>query len=423
MLPDQALLDIKIQNAPEAFARQIRAGGDVYWWEKGKFFVVTRMKLAEQVLRGAQYSADRSSFFISRMPNLDLALITDFFAVISKMMVMSDAPEHGARRRVAGMGLTDELLEYYRPLVERTVARLIDEGAASGAFDFVRHVALPVPSVVLADLFHIRDADRMDFYRWSNDMTQFFGGASRYRNEDGILVNRSASSLRDYFVELVARRRREPGGDFLSRMLGHPVGLTDAEIVSQAIMMLVAGQITTTDQLCNNLHTLLTVPGARATLVDRPELLPTALEELNRLDPAVSFLFRVASQPTELGGVSIPEKGVVFVSTHAVNRDPEIFDRPDECVLDRRENPHLAYGYGPHYCLGAKLARLQMQSIFSELLNRFPSVRLDPEAPAVRKHHSLAFSGFERLRLCLEREGASLDRSGKLSSVSPAVSF
>jgi cytochrome P450 len=402
MLPDQGLLETKIQSTPDELARLLRSGGDVFWWERGGFFVVTKYKLAEHVLRSSDYSADRSSFFISRMPNLDLRLIRDFFGVISKMMVMSDGTEHAIRRKTAGMGLTDELLDYYRPLIEKTVARLVDSAVKEGTIEFVERLAQPLPSVVLADLFDIPEEARSDFYRWSNNMTQFFGGASQYRNEDGTEVNESATHIRDYFRKLIAKRREFPGDDFLSIMLRNQArfGLTDEEVVSQAVMMLVAGQITTTDQLCNNLFSLLTRDGVRDDLVADPSLLPTAMEELNRLDPAVTFLFRVAKHETELGGVKIPPQGVVFIANHAVNRDPEMFESADECLIGRRHNPHFAYGYGPHFCLGAKLARIQMIALFGELLRRFPHLRLAGEA--VRKHHSLAFSGFEKMELSVE---------------------
>ncbi len=401
MLPDQPLLDTKIQSTPDELAGLLRSQGPISWWERGGFYLVTDYALAAEVLRSPDYSADRSSFFISRMPNMDLRLIKDFFGVISKMMVMSDGSEHATRRKTASMGLTDEIMDYYRPLIEKTVAGLIDQASAFGRLEFVNDVAMKLPSIVLADMFHIPEENREDFYRWSNNMTQFFGGASQYRNEDGVEVNGSATRLRDYFKNLITTRREDLGDDFLSILLRNQerFGLTDDEVVAQAVMMLVAGQITTTDQIANNMFSVLTRPGVREALVDNPGLIPTAMEELNRLDPAVTFLFRVAAKETELGGTRIPAQGVVFIANHAVNRDPSLFEEAEECRLDRRHNPHFAYGFGPHFCLGAKLARVQMIAVFSEMLRRFPGLQLG--ANAVRKHHSLAFSGFERLELDL----------------------
>lgn len=396
---DTALLQRKAESTPEDFARFLLSLGPIRYWEKGKFWLVTDSALAEQVLRGPDYSADRSSFFISRMPNLDLRLIGDFFGVISKMMVMSDDQTHATRRQIAGLGISEELSDRFRPQVRRIVAELIAESTARNRFDFVEDLAMPLPSRVLAELFCIPESERRNFYAWSNHMTQFFGGASQYRNEDGIAVNRSAVAIREYFTDLVKKRQAAPEHDFLSRILPHQVrlGLNDAEVVSQAVMMLVAGQITTTDQLGNNLYQLLTIPGAWDRLGEDRSLLPTAIEECNRLDPAVTFLFRVVRKETVLGGQPLGPGAVVFVANHAVNRDARLFPQPTEFQMDRVQNPHFAYGYGPHFCLGARLARIQMLECFGQLLDKYPSLSLGNTV--ARKHHSLAFSGFEVMEL------------------------
>ena len=407
---DTSLLQKKRDSTPEEFARFVRSLGSISYWEKGNFFIVTEMALAEEVLRNPAYTADRSSFFISRMPNMDLSLIKDFFGVISQMMVMSDDEKHSNRRQVANMGISDELSNHFRPNVKRIVGELLD--GLDTTFDFVSDVAAPLPSRVLAELFCIPESERVSFYRWSNHMTQFFGGASQYHNEDGIAVNASAVAIRDYFAKLILDRKDSPQLDFLSRILPHQarLKLSDAEMVSQAVMMLVAGQITTTDQLCNNLFQLLPF---WESLQSKRQLLPTAIEECNRLDPAVTFLFRVVRSATVLGGQPLKQGDVVFVSAHAVNRDPRIFSEPDRFQVDRAHNPHMAYGYGPHFCLGARLARIQMLECFGQLLDRFPLLQL--AGNPLRKHHSLAFSGFELIPLV---KGTSLPRKQELTAAS-----
>lgn len=390
------MLAMKRENTPSEFARWLGSRGDVYWWEKGGFWVVTRWALADRVLRGTEFSADRGSFFISRMPNLDLSLIDDFFSVVRKMMVMSDGADHGKRRGVAQKAMSDAAVHAFRTSLERAVDGLVSVLPDDG-FDFVRDVAEPLPQRLLAELFAIPEEDRPAFYRWSWEMTQFFGGASTYRNADGIRVNDCAKSLREYFEKLLAARRAEPRGDVMSSMLSQreKLGLTDAEIVSQAIMMLVAGQVTTTDQLCNNLFALLEEPGRWSEIVESPETIPAAVEEANRLDPSVTFLFRIARESIVLGGKPLARGDVVFVSNHCVNRDPDVFPDPDAFRPERAKNPHMAFGHGPHYCLGAKLAREAMVACFRSLAARFPSLGLGPSV--LRKHSSLAFSGFDRL--------------------------
>lgn len=395
------LMQLKQNSTPEEFSRHLREMGDIFWWQAGNFWVITSYDLAKKVLTSQDYSCDRSPFFISRMPEMNLSLIQDFFKVVSKMMVMSDAPEHTDRRRICYHGFSANTLEQLKPLIERTIASCLSAFAADKPFDFVHQLALTLPSSTLAELFSIPESERLDFYEWSNNMTQFFGGSTSYFDADGIKVNRSAESLYHYFADLIRQRRQKPGQDFLTSLLMHQqhFGLSDDEIISQAIMMLVAGQVTTTDQLCNNLYTMLSFPGLWQQMRQEPAHLEAYIEECNRLDPAVTFIFRVTKEDTLLGSQNIKKGDVIFISTHAINRDPEYFSQPDTIGIEKRKAQHFSYGYGSHFCLGAKLARIEMNSVFKALLQHFPGLRLDRQKASQRKHHSLSFSGFEHLYL------------------------
>jgi cytochrome P450 len=394
-------MQLKQTTTPEQFSNHLREMGEIFWWEPGKFWVITSYQLAKHVLTSEDFSCDRSPFFISRMPEMNLSLITDFFKVVSKMMVMSDAPEHTDRRRICYHGFSTKCLEQLKPLIEQTIERCLREFTQDHPFDFVSQLAQNIPSVTLAELFAIPDSERLDFYHWSNNMTQFFGGSTSYKDEDGIKVNHSATRLYNYFAYLITHRRQHPGQDFLSILLEHQThfGLSDDEIISQAIMMLVAGQVTTTDQLCNNLFILLSEPGLWQQVRNNIGALDTYIEECNRLDPAVTFIFRVTKNETMLGDQLIEKGKVIFISTHAINRDPRFFNHPNVISLAEKQTQHFSYGYGSHFCLGAKLARIEMHSIFKALLQQFPSLYLDPTRLAQRKHHSLSFSGFEQLYL------------------------
>lgn len=397
----RSLLQLKIDESPGVFARTLAEEGDVFWWAKGNFWVVTSYDLAKIALFNPLISCDRSSFFISRMPELDLSLVSDFFNVVGKMMVMSDGKSHALRRQVASHGISAPVLDSFRPKVERTVTKLLQAVEAAKSFDFVARVARQIPSTVLADLYSIKDEDRENFYLWSDEMTQFFGGSSSYTNNDGIRVNAAARNLKLFFERLIAQRRVEPQDDFVTKMIHKQaqLGLTDDEVVSQAIMMLVAGQVTTTDQICNNLYQLLTIPGAFSCLQAQPHLLAPALEEFTRLDPAVTFIFRVAREDTQIGQQAIRAGDVIFISTHAVNRDSRVFEEPNTFNPRLTRQPHLGFGYGAHYCLGAALARLEMETLFRQILEKFPGLNFELAFPPARKHHSLSFSGFESLTL------------------------
>jgi len=400
-----SLLEVKINSSPEMFSQFLRDKGDIFWWDRAKFWVITSHEYAKHILTSQDFTCDRAPFFITRMPDIDLRLLQDFFGVVGKMMVMSDAPEHTVRRRICYDGFSNQTLEGLSSLIEKTIDKQITRCLKKGYIEIVEDLAKIIPSTILADFFHIPEHERNQFYEWSNNMTQFFGGASQYRNQDGIEVNNSASGLRNYFIELIDKRRKNPKQDFLSILLKNQqaFSLSDDEIISQAIMMLVAGQVTTTDQLCNNIYTMMITPNVLTSFQNDKLDFKNALDELNRLDPAVTFIFRVTKRDTMIGNQRIKSGDVIFISTHSVNRDPNVFDSPNSCILTRKNNSQLSYGFGAHFCIGAKLARLEMQNCFKQILDRLPNLRLIPNDLPIRKHHSLAFSGFERLPLQFDK--------------------
>ncbi len=383
---------------PQDFAAYVAGFGDLYWWPTGKFHVVNRRRHAIEVLKDEAVSADRRPFFLTRMPNLDLSLVQDFFGVVAKMMVMSDGEDHARRRRAAQVGFEDHVIDRFRGKVEASVERLLGAAYAKGRFDFARDVAKDLPCTVLADLFSIPEADRAEFFAWSNAMTAFFGGGTGYENADGIKVNQAARSLVAYFTDLMARRRAEPGDDYMSLLVegAERFGLGDDEVLSQATMMLVAGMATTSDQTGNNLFQFLRDPDTWDRLAADPRCVPAAVEEATRFDPAVTFLFRVTSRETRIEDYPVPAGATLFLSAHTLNRDFEI-ERPLELDLGREPVKHFAYGHGAHYCIGAKLGRMEMNLLFERMVGGFPRLEVDPDGVLERDHYSLSFSGWKSL--------------------------
>ena len=385
---------------PTTFADYIRSYGEIYFWEKGNFHVITKASHAKDILTSNDFSAGRGSFFVSRMPNMDLRLITDFFSVVKKMMVMSDDDDHVKRRKAAAGGFEDDIISEFKDKLISCINTLIENIEYSTEFDFVRSIAKKLPSIVLAELFSIPEKDREQFLKWSNIMTGFFGGASRYRNEDGMEVNSAAKSLHEYFSQLILERKVNPGKDYVSNVLStqEKFNLTDDEVISQLIMMLVAGMATTTDQISNIMYLLAKRPEIQKEVRTKPSLIPSMLEELKRFDPAVTFIFRVARNKTMIGNQPIESGDVIFISTHAINRDLPQEENPEEINIHRNFK-NFSYGHGPHYCIGARLARMEMTCLFEELFKRLPLLVLDESKQSERDHYSLSFSGFKSLYL------------------------
>lgn len=388
----------KLVSTPREFSSYLKDQGAVFWSAPEQIWVVTNHQIAQSVLKNPEFSADRGNFFKSKMSGCPFSKVANFFGVVAKMMVNSDAPEHTQRRKLASSGMSDHILDHFQPRVEKVVSGLLESLHAGQSIDFVQKVALPLPNIILADLFSIPAEEREDFYRWANHMTQFFGGASEDFMTDAENADVGAASLRSYFTRMIEDRRKNPRNDFISHLVQNQGSLDDNEVVSQAAIMLVAGTITTTDQICNNLYALLRGP-IWNQIVQDPSLLENAIEEATRLDPSVNFIFRVAKSDQKVGDVEIKEGQLVFVSTHATNRNEAVFADADDFNLKRERNPHLSYGSGIHYCLGARLGRAQMKELFLQMIQRFPKVRLSSSEKAQRKHQSLGFSGFEALPL------------------------
>jgi cytochrome P450 len=399
-----SFLDFKKQSNvsefPDAFSKYIKSFGETYYWEKGHFHVITRAEDARFVLTSPLFSADRGAFFISRMPDMDLSLIQDFFGIVRKMMVMSDDEDHNKRRKIAANGFEDHILDRFTKTVAQTVKRIVAEAKEKNHFEFVELISKKLPSTVLADLFSIPETDREAFFKSANIMTGFFGGASSYQNKDGIEVNSAAKSLKIYFEKLISERRGGHGEDYVSILLrAQPLsGLSDEELISQLIMMLVAGQVTTTDQINNIMFLFAKNHDIQKEVKSHRELIPNALEELKRIDPAVTFIFRVARADTTINGQPVKNGDVIFIANHAVNRDLPVEENPDEIQI-KRKAAHFAYGHGSHYCLGAKLGRLEIRLLFEEIFRELPLLSLNTDLESKRDHYSLSFSGFETLHL------------------------
>jgi cytochrome P450 len=384
---------------PDTFSHYLKSLGDIYFWDKGNFHVVTKAEDARAVLTNPMFSADRGGFFISRMPDMDLSLIQDFFGVVKKMMVMSDDEEHSKRRKIASSGFEDHIIDRFAKTVQKTVNTLVSEVKNKNNFNFV-DISKKLPSTILADLFSIPENDRENFFNLANTMTGFFGGASNYQNADGIEVNNAAKALKTYFEQLIIDRRNGNGEDYVSILVRAQkmTQLTDDELVSQMIMMLVAGQVTTTDQINNIMYLFAKHTDIQSQVKNNPALIANAIEELKRLDPAVTFIFRVARADGMLNDQPIKTGDVIFISTHCVNRDLPHEEKPDEIQIERKAS-HFAYGHGTHYCLGAKLGRLQIRLLFEELFKELSLLTLSESIESRRDHYSLSFSGFLNLEL------------------------
>ena len=379
-----SLSTLKSELPHEEFVRGLKSEGPIFYSEADRFWVVTDRALALDVLRNESFSADRSSAFLQ--PRCPFHKVANFFGLVKKMMVNSDAPVHTVRRKLAHQGISDRVVDGFEPrvgtVIQTVFAACVDDLMRGQRVDFVEQIAMPIPNIVLAELFSIPEDERIRFFQRANAMTQFFGGASANIESDAAKANEAAAQLKTYFAELITERRAAPADDFISHLIEHQqgLGLDDDEVIAQSTLMFVAGTVTTSDQMANVLNHLLSVPELWNKLLAGEIAIKTVCEDATRLDPSVSFLFRLSKKDQVLGGKSIRAGELVFISTAACNRD--------------HQTAHLSYGHGSHYCLGARLGRIQIQGVIETLVNTGRRYQI---AQSVRKNQSLGFSGFESL--------------------------
>ncbi|MEO3809594.1 cytochrome P450 [Sphaerisporangium sp. B11E5] len=311
-------------------------------------------------------------------------------------LLSMDPPEHTRIRRLVSMAFTPRRIEAMRPVVQQLTDSLLDDMEAKGApADLVPALTMPLPIHVICEMLGVPLADQSRFLGWTE-----VAMSVDLEGEDRIVA--AMHQLMAYFGELIEERRRAPADDLLTALVvarDERDSLSEEELIGFGMLLLIAGHETTANQLGNFVYTLLTHPEQLAALRERPELLGGAVEEMLRLTPLTSsaHFLRVAAEDVELGPVTVRAGEAVLVSLPSANRDEAVFDRPDEFVVDRDHNPHIAFSHGAHYCIGASLARMEFRIAIGTLLSRFPHLELAVPADEITFKRNRLIRGLESL--------------------------
>jgi cytochrome P450 len=293
-------------------------------------------------------------------------------------MLTADPPDHIRLRKLAVMAFTARRVRGLRPRIEAIADELLDAAVAAGStMDLIAALAFPLPITVISELLGVPHADRGRIRAWSR---QLFDSLV---TPEGIELTEQASQALDaYMRDLIRRRRGEPGDDLLSGLVTAQEGndrLSEDELTATCVLLLLAGHETTVNLIGNGMLALLHHPDERRRLRDDPSLVRSAVEELLRYDSPVQAVQRVVVGQVNIDGVRLGDGERVFAMLGAANRDPDRFVDPDRLDVGRADNRHLSFGNGPHFCLGAPLARLEGQIAISALVRRLPRLRLDTD--------------------------------------------
>jgi cytochrome P450 len=328
------------------------------------------------LLDDARFVRDpRLALSSERLAEFDAGL-PESMAFIDSNMLNRDGDDHRRLRRLVSKAFTPRMIEQLRPRIQEIADELIDPVAADGEMELVSAFAFPLPITVIAELLGVPPADRDRFREWSDAIVRPALAADELER-----FGRLMTAFVEYLHALFEERRREPGEDLVSALVAVEDGgntLSEEELSSMVAILIVAGHETTVSLIGNATLALLTHPEQRAAIERDPSLLPRAVEELIRYDgPVERTLVRWASVDVELRGQTIRRGDPVIVVLGAADRDPERFEAPDTLDLAaERDARHLGFGRGPHFCLGAPLARLEAEIALETLFRRLPGLRL-----------------------------------------------
>ena len=410
---EETLRPPSFTSDPYPVYARLRAEAPVYWSTYFGQWLVTRGELVTEVARNWEIfsSVGWDSFFLSQLPadlRPEIPTVIDHFRTVN--ISTTDPPVHTRLRRLLSKAFTPRRIATLEDRVRARGEQLLEDlgnGNSNGGgpgdnveFDLIATLAYPLPVAVIGELYGVGDSDHADLKRWSKAVVAYTGSSVAHPHLAREL-DVALGEFRTYLRRLVAERRRRPRDDLLSDLVAavdEGERLTEDELVATSINLLFAGHETTTNLIGNGTLALLRHPDQLDLLRRRPELLPGAVEELLRFDSPVQRVRRIVTRDIVLGGREIPSGSAVTAFLGSANRDPEQWDRPDDLDVTRTDVFHMSFGGGPHFCIGAALARLEGRIAFETLLDRFDDLQV-ADTFEDRWHPNVAFRGLAALPL------------------------
>ncbi|WP_088832846.1 cytochrome P450 [Paenibacillus tyrfis] len=299
--------------------------------------------------------------------------------VLLGSIIGMDPPKHMQMRSIVSKAFTPKSIEELGPRIASITEELLNAVANEGTMDLVHDLAVPLPVIVIAELLGVPAQDRQLFKEWSDSIVK---GPESGDKEDmqRLYLEREKTrrELDDYFLKVIAERRNRPEDDLVTKLVEAEVNgerLNDMEIVEFCILLLAAGNETTTNLITNSVRRLAEDPTLQATLHDQPALIESFIEEVLRYYPPVLSLSRYATKDVQIGNVEIRKGELIIPWIGSANRDENKFPAADQFIEDRTPNPHMSFGFGNHFCLGAPLARLEAKIALRIISNRMTNIR------------------------------------------------
>jgi cytochrome P450 len=369
---------------PYPILSDVREAASVFYSADLDHWVVTRYSEVRQVLRtSANFSAVNALEPLTKLCPRAMAVLKDGQYAATPALTNLDPPGHARQRRLVNAAFTPKRIEGLEPFIRDVAARFCDERFHDGRADMIRDLAWALPVLVLFRILGLPESDLVRVKEGARYRGVVLFG--RANEEEQIGAARELASFWQYASTLIDRRTERPSDDFISALVHAGDGATDSltreELTTIMLQMLFAGHETTTNLLGNSFRRLLADPPSWEAICHDPGLIPNAIEEVLRFDSSVIAWRHKTKQEVEIGDVRVPADAKLLLLLGSANRDPAVFPNPDHFDI-RRPNAreHLSFGFGPHNCLGAPLARLEARVVLEEVSRRLPTLRLAEDA-------------------------------------------
>lgn len=377
---DQMLEDSSFYTNPYPVFSSLRDEAPVYWHRASRTWLVTRYDDVDFVLRSPKLFSNygfQNAYFENLLPELRAAAPTLELRGRSPSLLTSDPPAHTRLRRLLNIVFSPKAIEGLRPRVQALVQQLLEDSNDKDVIDFVASLAHPLPAMLIADIMGVPREDHDVFKKVSGDLLDFMNRPNPNAEltvEFARKADNSLACLRDYLRGIMADRRRNPRNDVISVLSQADFDgdrLTEEELLSNMVLFLIAGHETTTSLIANGILLFARHPDQLHAVRSQRELMIPAIEEIMRFESPVQRQRRIVAQDMELGGASLHKGQQLEVLLGSANRDRSRWENPDRFDIRRKPVPHIAFGKGIHFCIGAPLSRLESQVVFNDLLNRF----------------------------------------------------
>ena len=400
---DSLLTSEAFNQNPYPVYHRLRNEAPVYWSDAWGCWMLTRYQDVTWTLQEYQTFTSLGRLTASMdLPEPLWERVEPLVRHYSQGLINVDPPDHTRMRKLVHMAFTPRTIRKMQAYIQDIVDRLIDEQIDRGEMDVIWDFSYPLPVTVIAEMMGIPVEDHANFKAWSGEIVGFMATPKPtpeilLKSQDSLLA------MQQYFRDIFAKRRLQPEDDLITALVRAELEgdkLTEEEMVSSCVTILIGGHETTTYLIANGFFALLQNPDQLKLLRDNPDLDGSATEEFLRYEGPFQRNRRIATRDVQIGDKTIKEGQLIMQFLGAANRDPTQFADPDALDITRSPNKHLAFGYGPHFCLGAPLARLEAPTAIRALLRRMKNIRL---AHDDLEWNSALFRGLKSLPIQFER--------------------